>query len=215
MDRISAAVTAGALAAAGLLAVLAAGCDGTTGMSSMHSGGGGADPPKLSPQASAGKDLVARLGCQGCHKIDGKGGTVGPDLSNEGGKGKSDAWLAKQIRDPRAHDPSTMMPAFSSISGKQVDELVAYLQTLKTGASGSAPAPRGGAGATKVAAAHKGPTVEAGSRLWRMNCGRCHEYRNPNEYNDAQWAVIVHQMRIRVPLTGHEQRAVLAFLTAR
>jgi len=48
-----------------------------------------------------------------------------------------------------------------------------------------------------------------------MNCGRCHEYRNPNEYNDAQWAVIVHQMRIRVPLTGHEQRAVLAFLTAR
>ena len=33
-------------------------------------------------------------------------------------------WLADQIRDPKAHDPQTVMPAFKALSTEQVGDLV-------------------------------------------------------------------------------------------
>ena len=48
--------------------------------------------------------------------------------------------------------------------------------------------------------------------LWSNNCMRCHNIRPPTMYNDVQWDVIVHHMRLRANITGQEQRAIVAFL---
>src|SRR6266850_2547426 len=52
----------------------------------------------------------------------------------------------------------------------------------------------------------------SGQELWSMNCQRCHNMRSPAMYNDAQWDVIVHHMRVRANITGGEQRAIADFL---
>jgi cytochrome c5 len=51
-----------------------------------------------------------------------------------------------------------------------------------------------------------------GEELWSNNCMRCHNIRPPTMYNNAQWDVIVHHMRIRANITGQEQRAIVEFL---
>lgn len=52
----------------------------------------------------------------------------------------------------------------------------------------------------------------SGEELWSNNCLRCHNIRPPTMYNNAQWDVIVHHMRIRANITGQEQRAIVEFL---
>jgi len=52
----------------------------------------------------------------------------------------------------------------------------------------------------------------SGEELWSNNCLRCHNIRPPTMYNDAQWDVILHHMRLRANVTGQEQRAILEFL---
>jgi|ERR1044071_6201849 hypothetical protein len=52
----------------------------------------------------------------------------------------------------------------------------------------------------------------SGQELWSMNCQRCHNMRSPNMYNNAQWDVIVHHMRVRANLTGADARAIADFL---
>jgi len=52
----------------------------------------------------------------------------------------------------------------------------------------------------------------SGEELWSNNCMRCHNIRPPTMYNDVQWDVIVHHMRLRANITGQEQRAIVEFL---
>ena len=52
----------------------------------------------------------------------------------------------------------------------------------------------------------------SGQELWSMNCQRCHNMRSPVMYNNAQWDVIVHHMRVRANLTGADARAIADFL---
>jgi ubiquinol-cytochrome c reductase cytochrome b subunit len=97
----------------------------------------------VSSQASAsvktGADLFSSQGCIACHKVNGQGGNIGPNLSNIGSQGLSDQWLITQIRDPKAHDPSTAMPSFSSLSDQQVKNLVDFLQSMGGSPSASQP----------------------------------------------------------------------------
>lgn len=51
-----------------------------------------------------------------------------------------------------------------------------------------------------------------GVQTWADNCSRCHNMRDPDEFRDDQWRVIVSHMRVRGGLTGQEARDVLAFL---
>jgi mono/diheme cytochrome c family protein len=178
-----------------------------------------ADPGSLSASAQRGEQLFESRGCMGCHTVNGQGGNVGPDLSNEGNSGHSTQWLATQIRDPKSHDPQTAMPAFNNLSDQQVNDLVAYLESLKTGQaqgqsgqSGISAWPQAAAG--RAAPVRTSNEVTAGGELWSRTCGQCHNLRPPSEYSDAQWAVAVHHMRVRVPLTGQEQREILEFLQA-
>lgn len=100
-------------------------------------------PVAVSSQAStsvkAGAKLFSSQGCLACHTIGGQGGDVGPNLSNEASRGHSNDWLQKQIRDPKAHNPSTAMPAFSSLSDKQVNALVDFLQSQGGNSKKAAP----------------------------------------------------------------------------
>jgi ubiquinol-cytochrome c reductase cytochrome b subunit len=143
-----------------------------------------------------GRELYQSQGCAACHKINGQGGAVGPDLSNEGSKGRSADWLAAQIRNPKAHDAASIMPPYPSLSQQQLADLVAYLLSLRSGAEKPAPsAPAAGeekktesaaAGTERQrlpASGRQGPPGEAatlvgGVKLGRMlfadYCSSCH-----------------------------------------
>ena len=56
------------------------------------------------------------------------------------------------------------------------------------------------------------PSGKSGSQLWTENCTRCHNDRSPATYNDAQWEVAMHHMRIRANLTAEEHTKILEFL---
>ncbi len=53
-----------------------------------------------------------------------------------------------------------------------------------------------------------------GVTLWADNCARCHAMRDPKEFRDNQWRVIVSHMRVRTGLDGQDARDILAFLQA-
>lgn len=53
-----------------------------------------------------------------------------------------------------------------------------------------------------------------GAKFWADNCARCHNMRDPREFRDDQWHVIVSHMRVRAGLTGQDARDIRAFLQA-
>jgi ubiquinol-cytochrome c reductase cytochrome b subunit len=148
----------------GLVAVVAVVALTITGYYSRPSGAQAATAPSppvasvahLSASAREGTKLFQSLGCVGCHRVNGTGGTAGPDLSHEALRGRSRQWLVGQIRAPQSHDPNTGMPAFASLSDVQVNQLTDYLLSL--GAQGTPlPSQSGGAASGAPTAA---PTTE-------------------------------------------------------
>ncbi len=92
-------------------------------------------PPKpLVPAAttapSPGERLFKTNGCQACHRIGGIGGSVGPDLTTVG-KRRDEAWMKAQLKNPKSHDPNSIMPSFAQLPEKDIDDLVEYLSGLK------------------------------------------------------------------------------------
>lgn len=95
--------------------------------------------------------------------------------------------------------------------------LVVFLAAMSLyGCNSSQPASgQAGASTQPVTFALFGPPPErSGAQLWADNCMRCHNGRPPEEFSNAQWAAIVHHMRLRADLTGEEEREIVKFLQA-
>lgn len=78
-----------------------------------------------------GRILYRQEGCFMCHRLDGEGGKVGPDLTVEGTRGRSNAWLIGHFKDPPAYTPGSIMPAFKNLTNEQLRALAAFLQSQK------------------------------------------------------------------------------------
>jgi hypothetical protein len=62
--------------------------------------------------------------------------------------------------------------------------------------------------------AGEGAPRKGAAQVWAENCNRCHNYRPPGEFSDAQWEVIGHHMRVRANLTAKEHQTIVEFLKA-
>lgn len=80
--------------------------------------------------SSKGSQLYQRLGCVGCHAINGVGGKIGPDLSKVGSRLKAERIMG-QINNSKQYNPTSMMPSYQSLPADQKKALVEYLQSLK------------------------------------------------------------------------------------
>ncbi|HEX7475757.1 MAG TPA: c-type cytochrome, partial [Dehalococcoidales bacterium] len=116
-------------------------------------------PVSYTPQAP---QLFAQ-NCSPCHTINGVGGNVGPDLSQEGAHRSID-FLQSFVTDPRSVVPGTTMPAFNSIlTPAQIKDIAAYLFSLKGQTSSPSTTPT----------ASPTPSVNP-SGLYKANCVVCH-----------------------------------------
>jgi hypothetical protein len=69
-----------------------------------------------------------QFGCRACHKIAGRGGDIGPDLTRIGHL--SIEYLKESIVDPKANDPNSIMPKLP-LPPDKVQALVVYMLSLK------------------------------------------------------------------------------------
>ncbi|MBC8331393.1 MAG: cytochrome c [Anaerolineae bacterium] len=101
-------------------------------------GGGGAsdDPAAAGEKLFAEQIIGAQPGCITCHSLDADTVIVGPSLAGIGSRSDADT-LRESILDPNAvlvegFPSDTMPPVWSDeLTDEQVDQLVAYLLTLK------------------------------------------------------------------------------------
>jgi cytochrome c oxidase subunit II len=96
-------------------------------------------PPPATGEAALGRKVFTALTCASCHRIEGtSAGQAGPDLTHLesrayiGGRvlANTPENLVRWLVDPQAIKPGVKMPTFH-YSGRQLDELTAYLETLK------------------------------------------------------------------------------------
>lgn len=158
--------------------------------------------------AQRGRQIYVREGCFYCHtqftRLQDRGygplvkagdyiyetphqlGTArtGPDLTNEGGKYPSE-WQKAHLIQPRALKPGSIMPSFSYLSDRDMNDLVAYIQTLgnKRTVSAYVEAPdeyrnTTEAGRKLLARRQEATKTEAaanaGRGIYTQNCAACH-----------------------------------------
>jgi len=88
----------------------------------------GGPPSKYAPQGAFGK-ILDKYRCLVCHKINGKGGELAPDLSQEGSRVKKD-WLEHFMKAPDTIRPTLpeRMTVFK-IQDSEDEDLYAYFRT--------------------------------------------------------------------------------------
>jgi len=132
-----------------------------------------------SEQVVLGKLLAENKGCFGCHMLQGKGGTLGPDLTYVGDKTRHEFdfshfdkhapreiehWLQKHFLEPGEISPGTLMPDMG-LSESEAHALTAYMLSLRRPVR--VPEYR----SLKTQVAHVEVT---GKHLYQKNCSSCH-----------------------------------------
>ncbi|MBI4421463.1 MAG: cytochrome b N-terminal domain-containing protein, partial [Gemmatimonadetes bacterium] len=89
----------------------------------------------LTVKQRSGRALVAAQGCSSCHRINGEGGELGPDLSASGLK-HSVGWMHSFIEQPSRFRANSPMPPFGppKLTHDEIEEIAQYLSTLRGGA---------------------------------------------------------------------------------
>lgn len=107
--------------------------------------GGDAELSARSAILLRGRELSSELGCRGCHKLEGKGGELGPDLTGvgtkaahgfsflhlhhpEGSQKRVEDWLVEHFLHPASISPGSIMPAVDS--SDDAIALTAYMLSL-------------------------------------------------------------------------------------
>jgi cytochrome c oxidase subunit 2 len=97
-------------------------------------------PEPDSQQARRGRQIFLAGACILCHTVRGTParGTVGPDLTHLAGRETIGAWLPRDLANLHAWvvnapslKPGTQMPALTQYTGQEMQDLVAFLETLK------------------------------------------------------------------------------------
>ena len=92
--------------------------------------------------------------------------------------------------------------------------LVASLAAFSIASGGSALAQQPAAPKPAAAQGADPAAFARGAKAWAGNCAQCHNMRDPKDFRDDQWKIIMSHMRIRSGLTGQEARDILRFLDA-
>jgi menaquinol-cytochrome c reductase cytochrome b/c subunit len=90
----------------------------------------------LSPTACDGALIFAQSGCLSCHRFEGTGGTIGPDLTQEGTRGRGKEWQIEHLIDPPSKTPGSSMPPFTDFTDEQYDQLATFLEEAGTNDGG-------------------------------------------------------------------------------
>ncbi len=87
--------------------------------------------PEDVPEAAAltqGRKLFDDLGCRGCHRLNGIGNSIGPELDHVGRR-RSPDWLVAHFRNPAEVTPGSAMPVLG-LSDTEIDELTVFMLSL-------------------------------------------------------------------------------------
>lgn len=87
-------------------------------------------PPIDGKLVAAGVKLYDKLGCAGCHKINGVGGTICPDLSDEGRIRPDRQWQIDHLVSPSSKVPGSTMPAYPDLKSHELAALAEYMVSL-------------------------------------------------------------------------------------
>ncbi|HSC71879.1 MAG TPA: c-type cytochrome, partial [Candidatus Methylomirabilis sp.] len=148
----------------------------------------------MAPVLSQGKQLVAQLGCFGCHNLRGfeKAEKVGPSLLRI--RSKADpSWMVRWIQNPKGYLPLTKMPNFS-LSEDEATSIAAYL--LKQSAP-EQPYPT----------AYQPGSAERGKELVsRLGCLGCHRIQEMEALKKGTIALPPGALAAEVPKEGGEAK---------
>jgi len=116
-----------------------------------------------------GQTLFRESRCVTCHMLDGRGGTLGPDLSKVGSKVRR-GWLFSYLKDPMRDQPETLMLRYR-FSDDQISDLVEYIMQDLTDPEAPETAPEIGFLDSKL--------IESGHQsLIHHGCYSCHRFSN-------------------------------------
>jgi mono/diheme cytochrome c family protein len=88
------------------------------------------------PELTEGRHLFETQGCRGCHKLNGIGGSIGPDLTEEGASHRSPGWLERHFLTPNEVSAGSAMPNFH-FTREQARALTYYMLSLTNEEMGS------------------------------------------------------------------------------
>ena len=86
--------------------------------------------PRVDPAIARGRALFSQLGCVGCHRIDGEGGAIEPDLSFVVDARPDREWHMRHFRDLQSVSPGSLMPKYP-LADQQLQDLTSYMLSLK------------------------------------------------------------------------------------
>jgi mono/diheme cytochrome c family protein/nitrate reductase cytochrome c-type subunit len=115
------------------------------------------------PELAEGRHLFETQGCRGCHKLNGVGGSIGPDLTEEGAIRRHPEWLERHFLQPSAVSTGSAMPDFH-FTRQQARVLTFYMLSLTNEQMG-----------TYYSSVRLIPSASYGRQLFiEKNCMACH-----------------------------------------